>query len=586
MRLKHNRAMTMSPSKRLEILRSDVVLESPPSSPRSAQRKMEEKDAEEKRKKRHTISRLTDSFHLTRGRSLTTGDLNESPPDPSPKTEGTRIESTRLRRLFQSQSVRKPRKRDGHGGDGHLETLHSVSNSLEAAEVTENPLERHRLDAAIAKALGSPTSSKAHRRAGAGAGGEDENMGSDGLDSAVAGVLTDLPSMLDVLKDRAGEPFTLESFREFSQKQLLEENVDFWLAVEAYKMRENVADADLEETAKHIAETYIIAGAELEVNLSSHCRIDCLNLLKEAFVHDKETGTGTAGCTPAAQKCSFKEPERGLEAEDEAGAENGVEDEPEEWASCQDDGELLGETAPGARDGEEATGPLDEIFADTGSTGSFTCVPAEDSAPKGTGDSMACTSTGELARDVSTSNLGENLLGTALSEGGQRGADGEEPPLPVKEPVGAWGSFDDCSTAEASCDEGQKPRKGKLYRIETDGSAFTAEISPRQGEELQEQEQEQQPDPVRCVFDIPQDEIFTLICRDAYPRYISGYRLHLKNYMLGEQADAKGRAIVAALMKREKAILERKARGDKTCDKAKSHITVTSPSGEKVDCIF
>ncbi|CAN0328759.1 unnamed protein product [Ascophyllum nodosum] len=77
------------------------------------------------------------------------------------------------------------------------------------------------------------------------------------------------PSLKEVLHDEAGPPFDLQSLRAFAAAQLMEENIDFLVEVEHFRIADEGA---LERTARALCSRFVIAGAPMEINLSGSVR--------------------------------------------------------------------------------------------------------------------------------------------------------------------------------------------------------------------------------------------------------------------------------------------------------------------------
>eukprot|EP00639_Heterosigma_akashiwo_P031444 CAMPEP_0194676148 /NCGR_PEP_ID=MMETSP0295-20121207/8696_1 /TAXON_ID=39354 /ORGANISM="Heterosigma akashiwo, Strain CCMP2393" /LENGTH=203 /DNA_ID=CAMNT_0039560649 /DNA_START=63 /DNA_END=670 /DNA_ORIENTATION=+ len=82
-------------------------------------------------------------------------------------------------------------------------------------------------------------------------------------------VAGDLVSLYDVLSDNLEDPFNLEYFAKFLDKEFALELLLFWAEVEDLSA---VPDSVVEAQCAHILQTYVLPGAPSEVNISSGCR--------------------------------------------------------------------------------------------------------------------------------------------------------------------------------------------------------------------------------------------------------------------------------------------------------------------------
>lgn len=64
----------------------------------------------------------------------------------------------------------------------------------------------------------------------------------------------------DVLRDEVGPPFLLASFRAFATKQLMEENVDFWLQVRLWHCFCSLLGTNVSKSLLEVDETLVFRG--------------------------------------------------------------------------------------------------------------------------------------------------------------------------------------------------------------------------------------------------------------------------------------------------------------------------------------
>lgn len=83
------------------------------------------------------------------------------------------------------------------------------------------------------------------------------------------------PSLQEVLHDVAGPPFSLAELRAFARAQLMEENIDFLVEVERFKVMMTDEDS-LQQAATSVCRRFVAPGAPMEVNLSGRVRAETM----------------------------------------------------------------------------------------------------------------------------------------------------------------------------------------------------------------------------------------------------------------------------------------------------------------------
>eukprot|EP00953_Heterococcus_sp_UTEX-ZZ885_P003063 2185-Heterococcus_DN1.PRE.1 len=70
------------------------------------------------------------------------------------------------------------------------------------------------------------------------------------------------PDVIEVLADKSPAPFSLNNFTEWATENLLEENLDFYFEVQAYKL---CSDSELLAQCRALVDSFVRPGAETEV---------------------------------------------------------------------------------------------------------------------------------------------------------------------------------------------------------------------------------------------------------------------------------------------------------------------------------
>jgi hypothetical protein len=89
------------------------------------------------------------------------------------------------------------------------------------------------------------------------------------------------PDVGDILGDQAPPPYSLAQFKDWAARNLLEENIDFYLDVQKIRQAKR---RDVAGKAKLLVDMYITPGSALEVNVSSGARKAVLNGVRASLL--------------------------------------------------------------------------------------------------------------------------------------------------------------------------------------------------------------------------------------------------------------------------------------------------------------
>ncbi|CAM9986891.1 unnamed protein product [Pylaiella littoralis] len=92
------------------------------------------------------------------------------------------------------------------------------------------------------------------------------------------------PALQEVLRDGTEPPFNLGALKAFAAAQLMEENIEFWVEVEKFK----VVDEDgFQQAAADVCSRFISPGAPKEINLSGDVKSSTMASMRS--LHNQET---------------------------------------------------------------------------------------------------------------------------------------------------------------------------------------------------------------------------------------------------------------------------------------------------------
>lgn len=416
-------------------------------------------------------------------------------------------------------------------------------------------------------------------------------------EASIGAILGEMPDLIEILEDTAGEPFSLASFQAFGREQSLDESIDFWIEIRQFQAKAGTSNSPTGKSTpppspkttteadiycadvSRILSVYLRPGSEREINLGAAVRSRTLKKVMDALPVAKAMRSPKAGddveVSPLPEEewmvvLLKQEASAGSPAHSPKERKKSNPTTPSAGGTPTDGLSPTSSTAAGNTDDTDS----DEEDSPKNNNHTISTTAGED-RPGAPERQLSVREKAQLVEQRHAKAQLHHRMQTHIPKSGvpltssppkwQQGTS-KSPEGASSSPVRAIGHVSQKSFA---------PKKNNFFFPTTDDmesenwrrslSAITLD---------------------RTVFSSAQASIFDLLLRDAYPRYIDVQCRHLEAFLGGKTQDVEGARVVKLLVDREKRRLRERLQAGKDYSAGHSKVTVMSPTGNSIEVLM